>query len=169
MFWFAIVGFAVVYGTNTVLALMQSKTYTTTFTTLRRRGRVAIGKKKGLLTTGAIVMFLVDEAGTVVDGTRLTGVTVLARFRPFGWFNGQPLATVDAGQERTLTRSVQLAVGNARDNYVLSLAGATVPEPPGPLTQWADSVRRRMGRPPKGAAAIVAPAPKQRITLPQPR
>lgn len=173
MFWYAIIGFAIVYGTNTVLALMQSKNYTTTFAAFRRRGLVAIGKQKGLLTTGAIVMFLVDESGTVLDGTRLTGVTVLARFRPFRRFNGQPLATIDARQDRTLTRSVQLATDNARDNYVLARAGATVA---GPLTQWADTIRRALGRPPKGAPATSAlthatsaAPPKQRIALPRPR
>ena len=79
MFWFAAICFALVYVTNMVLALMQSKNYTTAYTTLKRRGRVAIGKRKGLLTTGAIVMFLLDGDGTIVEGTRLTGVTVLAR------------------------------------------------------------------------------------------
>ena len=70
MFWFAAICFALVYGANVVLALLQSKNYTTAYTTLRRRGRVAIGKKKGLLTTGAIVMFQLDEDGTILEGTR---------------------------------------------------------------------------------------------------
>ncbi len=92
MFWFAAICFALVYVINMVLALLQSKNYTTTYTTLKRRGRVAIGKKKGLVTTGAIVMFLLDEDGNVVEGTRLTGITVLARFRAFPDFDGLPLA-----------------------------------------------------------------------------
>jgi DNA-binding transcriptional regulator of glucitol operon len=181
MFWFAAVCFAIVYLTNMVLALMQSRNYTTAYTGLRRRGRVAIGKKKGLLTTGAIVMFLLDEHGTIVEGTRLTGITVLARFRPFTEFDGLSLATIDARADRRFTTSVCRAVDNARDNYLWWTAGKTPPEPPGPLSQFADALRRLAGRPPKhllvanalaeaATATRDAPSPgRQRITVPRPR
>ncbi len=147
MFWQILIGFALVYVTQTVLALRQSKNYTTTYTSLRRRGRVAIGKKKGLLTTGAIVMFLIDESGTIVEGTRITGVTVLARFRPFPAFDGLPITELEASGDRQLTGSVRAAVNNARDNYLFASTGNVPPEPPGPLTQIADRVRALVGRP----------------------
>jgi glucitol operon activator protein len=181
MFWFAAICFAVVYCTNMVLALMQSKNYTTAYTVLKRRGRVAIGKKKGLLTTGAIVMFLLDEDGTIVEGTRLTGITVLARFRGFPDFEGLPLASIDAGGDRRFTRSVRLAIDNARDNYLWWMTGQTPQDPPGPLSQLADALRKLAGRRPKNRsiadalaeAATATPATpgsaKQRIELPQPR
>lgn len=177
MFWFAAICFALVYVTNVVLALMQSKNYTAAYTTLRRRGRVAIGKKKGLLTTGAIVMFLLDSKGAIVEGSRLTGVTVLARFRPFPEFDGLHLAELAATDDRRFTKSVRLAVDNARDNYLCWLTGQMPPEPGGPLSQLADRLRRLAGRPPKtppvslalaDAAAPTTPA-RQRIRLPQPR
>jgi len=148
MFWFAAICFALVYVTNMVLALMQSKNYTTAYTTLKRRGRVAIGKRKGLLTTGAIVMFLLDGNGTIVEGTRLTGVTVLARFRPFPEFDGLLLTAIETSQDRRFTRSVRLAVGNARDNYLYWTTGQTPPEPPGPASRFADALRRFAGRTP---------------------
>lgn len=180
MFWFAAICFALVYGTNMVLALMQSKNYTTAYTTLKRRGRVAIGKKKGLLTTGAIVMFLLDDQATIVEGTRLTGITVLARFRPFTEFDGLPIATIDAIGDRRFTKSVRSAVDNARENYLWWSIGQTPQDPPGPLSQFADGLRKLAGRPPKNrpialalAEATAAPgipgSAKQLIKLPQPR
>ena len=189
MFWFAAICFALVYVTNMVLALMQSKNYTTAYTALKRRGRVAIGKRKGLLTTGAIVMFLLDGDGTIVEGTRLTGVTVLARFRPFTEFDGLRLAAIETSNDRRFTRSVRLAVDNARDNYLYWITGATPPEPPGPVSRFADALRKLAGRPqkrpsvahalaevaaaPAGTAAVSPTAPHvsttQRITLPRPR
>lgn len=178
MFWFAAICFAIVYGLNTVLALMQSKNYTTTYAALKRRGRVAIGKKKGLLTTGAIVMFLLDEDGAIVEGVRLTGITVLSRFRPFTQFDGLTLANIDTNSDRRFTRSVRLAIDNARDNYLWWLTGQTPQDPPGPLAQFADTLRRLAGRPTRHRSAAEAlagtPAPtpvpaRQLITLPRPR
>jgi DNA-binding transcriptional regulator of glucitol operon len=180
MFWFAAICFALVYGTNVVLALMQSKNYTTTYTALKRHGRVAIGKKKGLVTTGAIVMFLLDEDGTIMEGTRLTGITVLSRFRPFTEFDGLALDGIDASGDRRFTRSIRTAVDNARDNYLWWKTGQTPQDPPGPLAQLADAVRRLAGRAPKHrttaqalaeavtATPTSAPA-RQLITLPRPR
>lgn len=181
MFWYFAIGFLVVYGVNMALALMQSKDYTAAYTSLKRRGRVAIGKKKGLLTTGAIVMFLLDGNGIVLEGRRLTGITVLARFRPVTEFDGARLAAIEASRDRRFTKSVRLAIDNARDNYLWWTTGQTPPEPPGPLSQFADALRRLAGRPPKtqsvahalaeaaaAAAGTTGPA-RQLIKLSQPR
>ena len=141
---------------------------------------MAIGKKKGLVTTGAIVMFLLDEDGNVVEGTRLTGITVLARFRAFPDFDGLPLASIDPVGDRRFTRSVRLAIANARDNYLWWSSGQTPQDPPGPISQFADALRKLVGRPPRNvsvadaiaraASASGTPVPaRQRITLPQPR
>lgn len=178
MFWFAAICFALVYVSNTVLALVQSRNYTATYTALKHRGRVAIGKKKGLVTTGAIVMFLIDEHGTIVEGTRLTGITVLARFRPLAEFDGLRLATISATGDRRFTRSVRRAIENARDNYLRWKAGQIPQDPPGPLALFADALRRLVGRTPKhrstaqalAEAATATPIPAtQRTRLPQPR
>lgn len=176
MLWLAIVALAFIYVTNTVLAFLQTKNYTSAFTSLRRRGRVAIGKKKGVFRAGAIVMLLLDENGIVTDGARLTGVTVLSRFRPFDAFNGAALTDIDATDDRRMTTSVRQAVNNARDNYLFSLTGSVPPEPPGPLSRLIDLAGRRFGRPAKtrtvaealaGAPALSAPAPtKKRVPLP---
>ena len=181
MFWFFAICFAIVYVINTVLAFIQSKNYTNTYLALKRRGRVAIGKRRGMVTTGAIVMFLLDADGTIVEGTRLTGVTVLSRVRPLPEFDGLRLATLETTKDRRFTRSVRLATDNARDNYLFWITGQTPPEPPGPLSRFADALRQRAGRPPKrpsvahalasaGTAGSNTPSTaKQRIKLPQPR
>ena len=114
---------------------------------------------------------LVAQKLDVYKRQRLTGITVLARFRPFDEFDGHPLASIDASADRRFTRSVRLAIDNARDNYLEWTAGQTPPEPPGPLAQIADSIRRVLGRGSKHAR-VTAGTPRpatQRIPLPQPR
>ena len=92
MFWTFLIGFAVLYLTQTVLGLRQSKNFADTFTAMRRRGKVALGKKQGLLVAGALVLFLLDDAGHIVEGRKLSGVTVLSRFKTFDAYNGLQLA-----------------------------------------------------------------------------
>ena len=147
MFWTFLIGFAVIYITQTVLGFRQSKNFAQTFTSMRRRGRVAIGKKRGLLVAGAFVLFLLDADGRIVEGQKLSGVTVLSRFRTFDAFNGQDVATLDPQSNRRLNSSVRSAVANARENFLIVMAGGTAPEPPGPFAGFAASMRRVLGRP----------------------
>lgn len=147
MFWTIAIAFAVIYGLNTILGLRQMKNFASEFRALRIRGRVAIGKKKGLLTAGAIVMFLLDEEGFIRDGRRLAGVSVLARFRQFDGFNGQTLLDVDASGDRRWTKSLRQAVDNARDNYRIVTDGGTAPDPLSPLAQLGASVKKIRRRP----------------------
>lgn len=133
MFWTFLIGFAVIYLTQTVLGLRQSKNFAHTFTVMRRKGRVAIGKKQGLLVAGAFVLFLLDADGRIIEGQKLSGVTVLSRFRPFTLFDGEELAELSPESDRRINRSMRAAVVNARQNYRIIMAGGTAPEPPGPL------------------------------------
>ena len=81
MLWFAIVALAFIYITNTVLAFLQTKNYTSAFTTLRRRGRVAIGKKKGVFRSGAIVLLLILLLRVRLRVDTLTGPVLLHQRR----------------------------------------------------------------------------------------
>lgn len=146
MFWTILIAFAVVYLTQTLLAHRQSKDFADTFAVLRRQGRVAIGKKQGLLVAGAIVMFRLDDAGSIVEGRKLSGVTVLSRFRPFTAFDGEALTALHPEQDRRFNRSVRAAVTNARDNYRIITAGGVAPEPPGPLAGIGSAVGRLVRR-----------------------
>ena len=152
MFWTVLIAFAVVYLTQTFLALRQSKNFAATFTSLRRRGRVALGKKQGLLSAGALVLFLLDDDGRIVEGHKLSGVTVLTRFRVFDAFDGCELAELTPETDRRFNRPVRAAVANARDNYRTVLAGKKPLDPPGPLAQISLAAGRLVRRRPVATA-----------------
>ena len=146
MFWTFLIGFAIFYIIQTVLAMRQSKDFADTFTSMRRRGRVAIGKKQGLVVSGAFVLFLLDSDGRIVDGQKLSGVTVMSRFRTFDAYDGLDLATLSPENDRRFNKSVRAAVVNARNNYRIIMAGGTAPEPPGPFAGVSMAIRRRLTR-----------------------
>ena len=147
MFWTFLIGFAVLYLTQTVLGLRQSKNFADTFTAMRRRGKVALGKKQGLLVAGALVLFLLDDAGHIVEGRKLSGVTVLSRFKTFDAYNGLQLADLAPEGDRRFSKPLRDAVANARDNYRTVTDGGTAPEPLSPLAQLGASVKKIRRRP----------------------
>ena len=118
MFWPVLATVAIIYVCNAVLAMRQMKDFSTTYTLLRTRGRVAIGKQKNALSRGAIVMFLLDDRDHVVAGRRMNGITVLARFRDFPVCDGLPVEEIDPtavradrGTQRAIARMMRSAPG----------------------------------------------------------
>lgn len=145
MFWPILIGVAVIYVANSLLAMHQMKDFANAYSAMRRRGRVVIGKQKNALSSGAIVMFLLDEEDRILAGTRLTGLTVISRFKEFPAFDGQPVAEIDAGTVK-LSASMRRAVNNARENFLVSQSGGEPVEPPSPLMKVINRVDARVGR-----------------------
>lgn len=145
MFWTILAAVAIIYVVNSAFSMRQMKNFSSTYSSLRRRGRVAIGKQKNALTSGAIVMFLLAEDGTVVAGSRMTGLTVWSRFKDLPDFNGQPAGRLDPAAVR-MSASMRRAVANARDNYLTAEAGGVPVEPPAPLMKVINRLDARIGR-----------------------
>ena len=151
MFWILIVALGLAWIVQSVLSFKQTQAFTRLFVALRRRGRVAMGKFRGGIVQGAIVMFGLDDDGVILEGQRLHGVSVVARFRPFEDFTGQHISDVDPAVAARFGKSVVKAVANAKDNYRIILSGEKAPEPPTALARTIDAisgvVRRRRPAP----------------------
>ena len=66
-FWFLLICFGVAFLAQYALGMIQMKSFTKNFGQLRKKGKVAIGKKKGAFKAGSIVMFAVDDNGIILD------------------------------------------------------------------------------------------------------
>lgn len=133
-FWPILIALGVAYLLQTALSVSQMRNFTAAYRVLRRQGRVAIGIKKGLFLSGAIVMHSVDEEGDILDSRKISGVTVFSKFKFFPGFIGKNIRSISADDCQHLPRSVRKATDNARDNYVTIMAGGTVAEREAPLS-----------------------------------
>ena len=140
MFWIFLIAIAFAWVVQSVLSYRQTKAFTQLFVALRRKGRVAMGKFRGGLVAGSIVMFVLDEDDRIVEGQRLGGVTVLARFKEFNDFNGQHIGSLDPQQVATMGKPLVRAVANARENYRLISRGEVAPEPPTAVARMLDKL-----------------------------
>ena len=84
---------------------------------------------------------MLTPMGTIVEGRRMTGVTVLARFRPLTDFDGQQLATLALGRDRRYSAGLRSAAENARDNYLIITSGGVAAEPPTALARHTRRLR----------------------------
>lgn len=138
MFWTFIIAIGLAWIVQSWLSFQQTKKFTQLFVQLRRMGRVAMGKYRGGITAGAIVMVVLDDDDRVVTGYRLCGVTVLARFKPFEDYNGQFISMIDPGTSAYLGRSLIKALINLKHNYQVVSGGGAPAEPPTALGRLLD-------------------------------
>ncbi|MBP3853611.1 MAG: transcriptional regulator GutM, partial [Erysipelotrichaceae bacterium] len=75
----AVIGIAFVI--QFILSSFQMKNFANEFAKLRRKGRVVVGRKSGGFHAGAIVMFLIDDNGLILEAKKLEGTTFLARMK----------------------------------------------------------------------------------------
>lgn len=144
-YWFLIVILGVSYLAQVGFSFFQLQDFARTYGALRRRGKVAIGKRKNALSAGSIALFLVDDEGIIQEARALSGLTVLARFKPVKGFDGVDIVRVTEGPLARLPRGLRLAVLNARDNWLTVQLGQIPEDPPGPLSRLLARFRRARG------------------------
>lgn len=127
--------FLVAFMLQYLLTFIQMKDFNKHYGAMRRMGRVAIGKVKGVLRAGAIVMFAIDAEGTILAGRSMQGVTVFARCRELNGFEGKDVGTLKEEDCKALRLSKSLTKGvlEASSNYNILMAGGEIPTPPSPF------------------------------------
>lgn len=164
-FWFLLIALGAAYLGQMYFATVQMKDFSTSYGALRRRGKVAIGKRKNALSAGAIAMLLLDEDGTIIDAKAMSGLTVLARFKPLSQVTGQHIADLDPASLRRCPKGLRLAVENAQSNWVTVQNGGVPAEPLTPLGRLLKKLPGPRASAPRQQAPGNRPRKKQVIAI----
>lgn len=118
---------------QSIFSAWQMKHFSNEFISLRRRGRVACGRQAGGFRAGAIVMFLLDAEGYIVEARKLEGVTFLARVKPLEGFAGLHIASLTGNEIETKNKNLRKAVLDAALTYRKFISGEPLTPPPSPF------------------------------------
>jgi len=116
MLWFVLLaaGMWILQG---LLGLWQLRHFNQRFKLLRKEGRVVIGKSKGRVTAGVVLMFCLDQNCNIIRGEKMEGFSIFARLKPFNSFNHFNLLELEESKCNRLGKSASKAVMNAIENY----------------------------------------------------
>lgn len=71
-----------------IFTFIQAKSYRVKLASLRDKGLMGIGSKKGWLRSGNITILVCDGRGTIVHGEKMEGMTVFTRFKEIAEVKG---------------------------------------------------------------------------------
>ncbi|GMA98831.1 transcriptional regulator GutM [Pelosinus sp. IPA-1] len=100
-----------------VLGVWQTRHFNQGFKQLRKEGRVVVGKSKGRMSAGVVVMFCLATDGKIIRGEKMAGVTSFARLKPFSVFNHWDLLELTPSACGGLDNATRKAVLQAVKNY----------------------------------------------------
>lgn len=114
------------YVVQIILGMKQLKHFNKVYAELRKKGRVAIGRRSGKIKSGTIVMFAIDKEGLVLDARKMQGVTVAAHFKQMPNFIGQDIHYFDTYNPlvRNENKLVQIAIEDARELFLRMEVGS---------------------------------------------
>ena len=131
-----------------LLGFMQMRHLTDEFLKLRRKGKVAFGRKSGGFKAGAVVMFRIDEDGIVQEARKLEGTTAFARVKNMDGFEGRYLG--DLTKEDAPKHHINLgkAIEDAALTYRKYTAGEEIDNDPlpGPLEKAGNAIGSLLGQ-----------------------
>lgn len=125
------------------LTTFQIKDFNKNYGTLRKNGKVAIGRCAGKLRAGVIVMFSLDDNGYITDGALMQGVTFLARFKKFGNYNKMHIKeianiNINANADKMLKKAIKDVV----NNYITINNGDEISDIPSPFMKLKNIVTK---------------------------
>lgn len=117
MTWRFIIFIAVAWILQILLGLLQIKSFNKKYVELRRKGKVAIGKVKGKLRAGTVVLIAIDDNCNIIQAEKIQGLTVFARLKSMNTLVGENLLKIDPVVLDKFDKLTLLAVKDAISNY----------------------------------------------------
>lgn len=127
---------------QTVLGSFQIKNFNKRYTVLRSKGKVAIGRSKGTLRAGVVLLLVLDDKNQIIEAEKMQGITILARFRKVHSLVGEYLLSVDPRVYSKMDRFTKLAIDDAINVYKTVSSGKEVKQMKSPLGRLATGFRK---------------------------
>lgn len=117
MFWILIVLAVAMWVLQGILSVFQLKKFNRELKSLRKSGRVAIGKARGRFKAGCLLLLCIDENCKIIKGRKLQGITSFARFKDFDALNGIVLTDITEDFYNNFDKQTKAAVLSAVEEY----------------------------------------------------
>lgn len=74
-----------------ILGLIQVRNFSRELISLRKQGKVVMGKAKGGFYAGTVLVLVIGENEKIINAKKMQGVTVFSRMKEYSVFNNMSL------------------------------------------------------------------------------
>lgn len=117
MVWHIVILLGAAWFIQSILGYLQIKHFNKHFKKMRELGRVAIGKNKGKIRAGVVVLIAVDGNGNIIRVEKMKGVSVFARMKPVKGLEDKNILSIDNDTLKNFDKLTAKAIENAIENF----------------------------------------------------
>lgn len=136
---FIMAGIMVAWILQTILGTGQIKNFNKHYSELRQVGRVSIGRSKGIIRTGVVLLMGIDKHQKIHTTRKMQGLTIFAKFKDYHLLNGQNLLNIDPYIYNQMDRYTKQAFDDAVEVYKKVEKGEEVPQQKSPFGKLVSS------------------------------
>ncbi|TWT27219.1 transcriptional regulator GutM [Planomicrobium sp. CPCC 101110] len=136
------VAIMVAWVLQTFLGTYQLKDFNKNYSALRASGPVSIGRSKGIVRTGVVLLMSLDKDKKIMDARKMQGLTIFAKFKRFSLLENQSLLNIDPEVYQQLDRFTQKAFDEAVEIYKKVARGEEIPASKSPLGELVSGFRK---------------------------
>nr|WP_090884695.1 transcriptional regulator GutM [Evansella caseinilytica] len=128
MFLYAIAAAGCAWLLQSFLGYLQIKNFNKHYYALRRKGRVAIGRRKGLFRAGTVVLIAINRGDRVLEAMKMQGVTVFSRVQPMPGLKGKNIVKLTSNDLQPFDSLTAAAIQDAAANVRIAVKGGEFPQ-----------------------------------------
>jgi len=128
---YLIILIGVAWLVQSFLGFLQIRHFNKHFVEMRRVGKVAIGRKRGLFRAGTVVMLGVNSRKEIIDARKMQGVTVLSKVKPLKGLEKKNILKITEAELKKFDVLTAASIQDAVAQYkTVVLQGGEVKEHP---------------------------------------
>lgn len=118
---------------QTLFGTYQLKDFNRNYSVMRTRGPVSIGRSKGIVRTGVVLLMSLDKDKKITDARKMQGLTIFAKFKSLPLLENQSLLHIDPAVYNQMDRFTQKAFDEAVEIYKKVAKGEEIPPSRSPI------------------------------------
>lgn len=115
--WIIFAAVLVAWIGQMIFGVYQIKYFNRHFKEMRKLGKVVIGKNKGKIRAGVIVLMAIDEDSNIIKAEKMQGISVFARMRSLKVLENMNLLKIDINNLKGMDKWTVKAVDNGIESY----------------------------------------------------
>lgn len=100
-----------------ILGFYQIKYFNKNFKDMRKLGKVVIGKNKGTVRAGVVVLIAIDKDSNIIKAKKMQGISVFARMRALKILENKNLLKINTSSLKGVDKWTVKAVDNGIESY----------------------------------------------------
>jgi DNA-binding transcriptional regulator of glucitol operon len=115
--WIIFVLIGVAWIGQMILGFYQIKYFNKNFKDMRKLGKVVIGKNKGKVRAGVVVLIAIDKDSNIIKAEKMQGISVFARMRALKILENKNLLKINTSNLKGVDKWTVKAVDNGIESY----------------------------------------------------